>query len=102
MKARVVFRPQARVDINALYDWIAVRGGAATAITYVGNVQEKAERLVGSPGIGTPHPELGSTVKSVTYRRRTVILYQPDGDAIEILRILHGGRDLRRALPAGD
>ena len=102
MAARLVFRPAARADLNKLYDWIAERAGAGSALAYVLHIREKAGRLAVYPGLGSPHDVLGPGVRSISYRRRTVILSRLGGDAVEIIRVLDGGRDLSRSMQGDD
>lgn len=96
--ARFSFRPDAQNDLDKLYDWIADRAGAERAFAYVTAVREKAERVAEQPGIGTPQDDLRPGLRSVTYRRRTIILYKLEGETMEVVCVLHGGRDLQRAL----
>lgn len=55
MKHRaVVWRPRARADLLALYDWIAERADPDTAFAYTSGIEAHANRLATFPERGTP------------------------------------------------
>ena len=102
MELKLVFRPVAQRELDDLYDWIAERAGTERALAYIAGVRQRIERVRLRPGIGAPKDELGEGVRSVSYRRRTVVLYRSDSEVLTIIRVLHGGRDPRRAMQAAD
>ena len=97
MKAyRIVWRPQARDDLLALYEWIAGEADPDTAFDYTSKIEAHAARLSQFPERGTPRDDLVPGLRTIPYRRRTVIGYRVLDDEVEILAIAHGGRDLGR------
>lgn len=54
----VVWRPQARADLLALYDWIAGRADAETAFAYTSRIEAHAAKLAEFPERGTPRDDL--------------------------------------------
>jgi toxin ParE1/3/4 len=95
---KIVYRPPALNDLRALYDWIDERSDAETARNYTRRLRDVCRNLSEFPNRGTPHPELMKGLRTVPFERRATIAYRVAGDEIEILRILHGGRDLDQAL----
>lgn len=94
MTARpVVWRPRARADLLALYDWIAERADADTAFTYTSGIEAHADRLATFPDRGTPRDDLVAGTRTTPYRGRTVVAYRVLEDAVEILRLVHAGQD---------
>lgn len=94
MKARpVVWRPQARSDLLALYDWIADRADPDTALAYTSRIEDHANKLAEFPERGTPRDDLVPGMRTTPYRRRTMIAYRVVGEAVEILRLVHAGQD---------
>ena len=89
----VVWRPAARSDLLALYDWIAERAGADTAFDYTSRIEEHTARLGAFPRRGTPRDDLLPGLRTISYRRRTVIAYRVRDDCIEVLRLRHAGQD---------
>jgi toxin ParE1/3/4 len=92
----VVWRPQARDDLLALYGWIAEQADADTAFEYTRLIQVHVDALADFPHRGTARNDLIWGVRTTTYRRRTVIAYRVLDTEVEILAIAHAGRDLGR------
>jgi toxin ParE1/3/4 len=57
---------------------------------------QKLELLSEMPGLGPKRPELGKGVRSYPVGNY-IILYRAVDGGIELLRVLHGARNLRRA-----
>jgi toxin ParE1/3/4 len=93
---RVVWHRKARADLLALYDWIAEQADPDTAFDYTSKIEAHAAKLAQFPDRGTPRDELVPGMRTIPYRRRTVIAYRVLEGELEILAIVHGGRDLGR------
>ena len=93
----VVWRPKARSSLLALYDWIAEQADPETAFEYTSKIEAHAAKLANFPERGTPRDDLVSGLRTMPYRRRTVIAYRVLDDEVEILRVIHGGMDLNGA-----
>ena len=50
------------------------------------------------PERGTRRDDLGSGLRTVGFERRATIVFRVEKDAVDIVRILYGGRDLEMAL----
>lgn len=96
----VVWRPQARDDLLAVYEWIAAQADADIAFEYTRLIQMHVDALADFPDRGTPRNDLASGVRTTPYRRRTVIAYRVLDSEVEILAIAHAGRDLGRMFEA--
>lgn len=57
--------------------------------------QAKLDFLAGSNTIGRPRPELAAGCRSYPIRK-FCIYYRPTPEGIEVIRLLHSGRDIRR------
>lgn len=71
----------------------------ALAFRFLDAAQATFERLVAMPALGAPgrlrHPALAHVrVWRVTGFRNHLIFYRPTDSGIEVLRVLHGKRDL--------
>ena len=88
----VVWRPRARADLLALYDWIADRADPNTAFAYTAALEAHADKLATFPDRGTPRDDLVPGLRTTVYRGRTVIGYRVLGDAVEVLRLVHAGQ----------
>jgi toxin ParE1/3/4 len=92
----IVWRPQARVDLLALYDWIADQAGPDMAFEYTSKIEAHATKLAQFRERGTPRDDLAAGVRTTLYRGRTVIADRVLEEEVEILAIAHAGRDLGR------
>ena len=98
MSARITRRPAARRDVLEAAAYIA-KDNIEAALRFADAVRETEELLAATPGIGTPRdfawPELaGMRSHGVRDFRKYIIFYILREDGIEIVRVLHGARDL--------
>lgn len=92
--------PRAERDIECQVDYYLLEVGSLDpAERFVVALEETLELLVGNPGIGSAREfarnELAG-VRSFPVKSfgRHLIFYRPTEQGIEILRVLHGARDL--------
>lgn len=94
MTRRITITPQAEDDLAEIFAYIATDNPAA-ARRLVATFEEKGELLAEFPGIGSPYPRRRARLYPVgSY----LILYRETSKGIEVLRYVHGRRDLRRVL----
>jgi toxin ParE1/3/4 len=89
---RVTRRPQAAADIFEIWDYIA-DDNVTAADRWVDQLDEQLELLATQPAMGRARDELAPRVRSFPFGRY-VIFYQPIDDGIDVVRILHGARDI--------
>ena len=97
--ARIVFAPAAAADLTEIYDFIAADNRAA-ALALIDRLEHQAATLAAQPGIGRARPELWPDLRSFAVGKY-VIFYRPHEDGIEIVRVLHGMRDIVRIFEEG-
>jgi toxin ParE1/3/4 len=73
------------------------RSNPPTAERYAAKFAEQAHALSQFPEMGRPRPEIGLGIRS-TLVKPYIIFYRYHGDAVQILGILHGKRDLKRIM----
>jgi toxin ParE1/3/4 len=95
---RVDFSETAWQDADEIYRWIADRADPQTAQHYVDRIIDYCSGLRNFPNRGTPRADLAPGMRTTVFEGRAVIVYVVQGNAVRILRILHKGRDLGRAL----
>jgi toxin ParE1/3/4 len=100
-RRNIVWRPKARLDLLALYDWIAEQAAPKTAYDYTSNIEAHVAKLANFPERGTPRDDLVAGLRTIPYRRRTVNAYRVLEAGVEILALVYGGRDLRRIFDEG-
>ena len=95
--------PAADADIDkAFYDY-QEKSGLETAFRFVDAVRESFELLVQMPYIGSPREFRHSRVRNmrmwiVKGFSDYLIFYRPTDDTVEVLRVLHGKRDIEEIL----
>ena len=89
---RAIFAPAAEADLEAIYDYIATDNAVAAA-TLVTRLEDLATRLAETPGIGRARTELLPDLRSFPFGNY-VLFYRPTEGGIEIVRVLHGARDV--------
>jgi toxin ParE1/3/4 len=87
-----IFAPAALRDLIEIHDFIACESPQA-ACRLLQRFEEKAGHLAASPAIGRPRHELHPGYRSFAIGSY-VIFYQPIENGIEIVRVLHGRRDI--------
>ena len=102
MPHKIKWHPDARNDLYALYLWIAEQAGDDVAYRYTARIDKATETLMQFPARGTPRDDLVAGMRTITYRRRTIITYQIVDNVVEILGITHGGRDLQGRFVSGE
>lgn len=103
---RVVKSREALRDLVEITGYIAVATGVASSDRFAASASATFERLARMPGLGTlwvdDHPELADLrVAPVDRFRSHLVFYRPIGGGIEVVRVLHGVRDLDRLLEPG-
>jgi toxin ParE1/3/4 len=102
---RIVLRQDAIDDIDETSDYIA-RDNLDAARRFRATVREEIRSLSEMPGMGArrefDNPRL-KEVRSwpVKHFMNYLIFYRPIEDGIEVLRVLHGARDIDRIFRGG-
>lgn len=96
----LVFRPLARLDLLEIWEWIAEHDPAAAG-RLIDRLEETCELIAGQPKIGRARPDLGPKTRSLPSGSYLVI-YDPLPDGAEVLRIVHGARDIPALFSSGD
>ena len=89
---RVTRRPLAAADIFEIWDYIA-DDSLVAADRWVDRLDEQFGLLATQPLMGRARDELAPGVRSFAFGRY-VIFYAPLDDGIDVVRVLHGARDI--------
>lgn len=98
MSYRVVFAPAAEEQLDELYSYIAAAATPKVADDYVGRVIDRCEGLADFPITGMARDDIRPGLRTISYRKRTVIAFAVVDDLVLILGVFHGGRDYESAL----
>jgi toxin ParE1/3/4 len=85
-------RPRALTDLAEIWAYIA-EDSPERADAFADLLATKFEALARRPGMGRPRPELAADLRSFTVGRY-VVFYLPMSRGVEIVRVLHGSRDI--------
>jgi toxin ParE1/3/4 len=89
---KVLRKPQAETDLIEIWIYIA-QDSPTSADKLLDEIDEKSQTLADSSFIGRARDELGPNICSFPIGNY-VLFYQPIVDGIEIIRVLHGARDI--------
>ena len=98
----IVRTQRAKADVLSIGRYIAEQSGSrSVALRFLDKIDAKLKFLARHPLAGEARPELASDVRSFPVGNY-VIFYRPFEDGIEVLRILHGSRDIPRIFRTGE
>jgi len=89
---RVTRRPLAETDVLEIWDYIA-DDSLAAADRWLDRLDEKFRLLAAQAMMGRARDELAPGVRSFPIGRY-VVFYVPLDDGIDVVRVLHGARDI--------
>lgn len=89
----ILKRPSALSDLVEIWGYIA-EDSEARADAFVDTIDRKFRALAENPGMGRTRDELAEDIRSFPVGRY-IIFYRSLMDGIEVVRILHGARDLK-------
>jgi len=89
---RVTRRPHAEADILEIWGYIA-EDSVIAADRWVDKLDEKFALWATQPMMGRARDELSSGIRSLAFGRY-VVFFQPSPDGIDVVRVLHGSRDI--------
>jgi toxin ParE1/3/4 len=96
---RLIVTAEADVDARNILDYLRREAGARVAANYGGRFSLALTRLVDLPQSGAPRPALGRNTRIAIVSPYLIIYdYTQDEDTLTLLRILHGRRNITRAL----
>lgn len=90
--AEVVVSPRAETDLQDIWFNIAIDNPTAADRVLL-EIGESLGRLSDFPEMGSPRPELAPTARILVVRNYFV-LYEPIAGGVEVVRVLHGARNL--------
>jgi toxin ParE1/3/4 len=94
---RIEWTVPAETDLDELFDYIA-RDSAIYAERFVDRILDSVDRLADQPKMGRTVPEAASEdIRELIFRRNYRVICPLSTDCIQILAIIHAGRDLEGA-----
>ncbi|MCY0092998.1 type II toxin-antitoxin system RelE/ParE family toxin [Hoeflea ulvae] len=94
MKRRdVVFAPEARADVLALYDWISAKAGSGIAIDYIERIERFCNGLDLASERGHSRYDIRSGLRVVGFEKRITIAFIISDHKVTIMRLFYGGQN---------
>jgi toxin ParE1/3/4 len=98
MSVRIVQGSIARSDVESIVEFIQ-KDSPESAIHFLRSVARTFSMLADAPDMGSPCPFrstrlVNARIWTIKEFRRYVVLYRPIEGGIEILRVVHGSRDI--------
>lgn len=94
---RVIFAPEAQEQLLALYRHLTEVASGITAQRYTEGIISYCESLSSFPHRGNRRNELLAGLRVTNWRKRTVIAFVVEEDAVKILGIWYGGQQYEMA-----
>lgn len=89
---RLRFTHEAQSDLNEIWEYIAL-DNPTVAVEFTNLIKRKCYILVDNPCLGREREELASSLRSIPVGNY-IIFYRSKDDEVQIIRILHGSRDI--------
>jgi toxin ParE1/3/4 len=96
VRTRIWRHPKAEEDLLEIWLYVA-RDSVSAADRLIESIADKVELLPEHPEMGPRRPDLGKGVRMVPVGSY-LVLYKLGDRRVEIVRIVHGARDLRDLL----
>jgi plasmid stabilization system protein ParE len=98
----VVFAPEVEDQLAELYGYIAAAGSPDSATNYTEAIIAFCEGLGQFPQRGTARDDIRPGLRTIGYRKRTIIAFARIDDTLAIIGIFYGGRDYVALLGESD
>ncbi len=96
---RYTFAPEAEQDLDAIEEYVTQEAGARVARHVLKQIKDAVVFLSRTPGAGHSREDLTSAALKFWAVYSYQIIYRHTARPIEIVRIVHGSRDMSRLLP---
>jgi toxin ParE1/3/4 len=103
MSRAILKRPRAEEDLIRCYGHLAAQASIETAERFMEAAESTLRLLAKTPGIGAPYETTNPSLAAlrsfpISKFKRYILLYQVFRDRIELVRVLHGARDITMIL----
>lgn len=98
-RAKLVWSPQAQSDLAEVWRWGAEQFSATAADKHAKAIHTAADMLRLAPSVGRARDDLRPGVRELVIYP-TVLLYRVGTEAVEVLRVVDGRRNLAALFPS--
>ncbi|MDX2199486.1 MAG: type II toxin-antitoxin system RelE/ParE family toxin [Phycisphaerae bacterium] len=98
--AGFVLTPLADADLDEIWEYVAAESSVPRADKLEADLHEGMIRIGRMPGIGHLRMELADEALRFYRVHKFLIIYRPESRPVQIIRVLHGARDIQAILGA--
>jgi len=103
LKQRILVRPAAERDVDEQAEYLALHSSLAMALRFYRVVEETFQLLCKRPTMGRVLESRSRFLDGIRWFPlisfpKYLVFYRPVEDGIEIVRVLHGARDIKSVL----
>jgi toxin ParE1/3/4 len=98
----IVFSPEARDDLDRLYDFIAHRAGSPTAMAYTERIMSHCANFAIFPERGRWRDDVRPGLRIIGFERRVTIAFHVTRERVTIDRVFYGGQNWEKRLADND
>jgi toxin ParE1/3/4 len=98
MAYSVVYTPEAREQLRALYRYIAKEASPAIAQRFTDAIVDHCDRFREFPERAIRRDDIRPGLHITNYKGRVVIAFAVNSDEVSIIGVFYGGRDYERLL----
>lgn len=95
---KVVFSPEARDDLFAIYDWIARAAHPDTALSYIARIETYCLGFSVASERGHLQDDIRPGLRIVGFERRVTIAFTVEDARVVILRLFYSGRNWEKLI----
>jgi plasmid stabilization system protein ParE len=95
---RLAITPEAKAQLNKLYEYLAREASLDIAPRYVDAVMVRIAGLTDFPHRGTSRGDIRPGLRTIPFRRRLTIAYAVTPEEVRVIGIARAGQDLERLL----
>ena len=94
MKPRdIIFAPEARADLLALYEWISAKASPGVAMRYIERIERYCSGFDLASQRGHMRDDIRTGLRVIGFERRVTIAFTVSDQAVTILRLFYGGQN---------
>lgn len=99
MKQRdIIFAPEARADLLALYEWISTKANPEVAMNYIERIELYCNGFDLASERGHARDDIRTGLRVIGFERRVTIAFMVSDQNVTILRLFYGGQNWEDAL----
>lgn len=98
MSYRIIVTPEARDQLEAIYDYIVYAATPDIARQFTNGIIDRLAVLTDYPRTGSPRDDIRPGLRTLAYRRRVTIVFMVEEAAVVVIGVYYGGQDFETML----